>query len=829
MNSAARKIQELFRKKRVFTDVQLGWKMSKSVITAKIVTIKTSVNFTNVFDGEIPKGNIDEIMGYKGSGQKPVIRYVKGRGWLGDVEGVKRAVAKKGTQTIVLNENSIDVFGSGNYEQAFLLCAKNDWVSKSILRIVPSYKKIDGKFNINKDLNLVGLASELKKLPAAILEQVAPYNPELFPALVLKLKKPKWTYQFFENGTVLFTGIKDPGDVNVPRELFRQFFTSEYGLNPARCIEIANIPKTMIPKGKGTNLKKLKLAARYEMAGVWGRLRAPPPGFYIRPGTNGAPRFYPWRKMEKRESGELVNTGPMNLKAVAPKVVKAFKNAGHSIPDSTLKIFSNAGFTLENKETKSVVALSNRRAPNWSSTKEGFYVRPGPGQQPYWFKIPQGLASGRKTVIDTYKKAGRNIPPAVRSIFNISNSVTVNALTQHRVTMGLNKILRIDNRQVTRLTKKELLAIARNMNIAQVNSKMDPARIISYIQREAGAHTDRNYNLKLGNVYYKLRNNGRVERTAGMKRTARNWSTLPVNERQMIINALVPPNMRSNYNALAKGDKYNALLAIKVKPNKRQPSSTSSSGSSSLGNLVANLEKEMEWGSKLRTLMGNNYYRNNNTQNLVSRINALPSGVRGAPKKTNVNKVVKNFVKQKVTERRGNMIRSNFEQKIKIPNWLPVNKHAAYKKTIMNLLVPNPKGKYPMQKNVKEGVRAWLNAHLPKIARAAYNKENVITGEITRVPAWNPPKEWKFNVPKRASPPKPKKKSPAVPRAPRAKKDPRLAKKFAIPLTNNVSNLGNAMIAAKLNIWTPYSWDELMRAGVNERFKNTWLKHVTHN
>ena len=93
----------------------------------------------------------------------------------------------------------------------------------------------------------------------------------------------------------------------------------------------------------------------------------------------------------------------------------------------------------------------------------------------------------------------------------------------------------------------------------------------------------------------------------------------------------------------------------------------------------------------------------------------------------------------------------------------------------------------------------------------------------------NPPKVLKFDVPKRISPPKPKKKSPVVPKKPRAKKDPLLNKKYQIPLTNNVSNLGNAMLAAGLNIWTPYSWAELTRAGVNDRFKNAWLKYVVHN
>ena len=93
--------------------------------------------------------------------------------------GVKRAVVKKGSQTLVLTANSIDILGTGNYEQALLLCAKNGWTSKSILNSKPTYKKIDGKFNINKDLNLEGMARELKKLPASMLNEVVPYDPEI--------------------------------------------------------------------------------------------------------------------------------------------------------------------------------------------------------------------------------------------------------------------------------------------------------------------------------------------------------------------------------------------------------------------------------------------------------------------------------------------------------------------------------------------------------------------------------------------------------------------------------------------------------------------------
>jgi hypothetical protein len=34
------------------------------------------------------------------------------------------------------------------------------------------------------------------------------------------------------------------------------------------------------------------------------------------------------------------------------------------------------------------------------------------------------------------------------------------------------------------------------------------------------------------------------------------------------------------------------------------------------------------------------------------------------------------------------------------------------------------------------------------------------------------------------------------------------------------------MITAGLNIKNAYTWQNLVQAGVNKKFKNTWVKHV---
>ena len=818
------KLQKIWRAKRVFTNNQNGWKLSKPTITATISIAKIPVDMAAILSKK-PVG-FTEITGYKSTGKKPVTRYVGGK-WIGDSTGIVRFVAKKGTQTVVLTKNSVTVLGTGNPEVVYLAIVKNEWSEKNLIRTKPEYRKVDGVFYINKPFDFLGLKEELKKLPKSMVQQIV-YVPEVksVPALVLKLKDPKWTFQFFENGTVLFTGIKTPDDIDKPVKLFKQFFTL-YDVNKKAVIAIEKSPA--IGKPGVTKPKSTKLAARYPLAGTWNNLRAPYAGFYIRPGTNGKPRMYPYRFMRREAAtGEVLNIGPMNLRAVAPKVVKAFKNIGRPIPKSTLNAFTSAGIALESPKKKTTTAAhANRRAPSWNATKPGFYVRPGPGQQPYWFAIPKGIESGRKTVIETYTKAGRNIPQAVRTIFKIPASVTINTVKQkHELAIGLNGVLRINGRQAVRLTVPELVAVARNMNIAEVNAKMKPVDIIQWIQYKSGLvgkKATRNFNVELNGVKYKFMNNGRVERTIGKVRTTRNWSTIPVANQNRIAKAFLSPNYHNAYNVQPKNNKYKALLIYKNSLVPNSPSTTSSNNNSNLGNLAnfaANLEKNMKNQSHknaYRALVGN-YYRNENANRLLTRLGKMPAGT----KKTNINRSIKTFAKEAVVGARRALIEANYKSKIVAPNWIPLNKRNAYKSALLNVaLQVNNKGKYPTQKKVREAMQAWINASISKVPTAAYNKENVLTGVVTHVPAWNPPKKTTVNVPKRLSPAKPTTK--AKPKA-AAKPKTNTRKRRLNENSNNAENIGSAMINLGINTKGNYAWNNLVRAGMNKKYKNAWAK-----
>ena len=590
------RVQRLWRAKRVFTNSQGPIKLSKPSIVSTISVAQFPVDLDAVF-AHAPRG-FTEVIGTTGAGRKAVSRYTNGR-WIGNSTGVTRVTAKRGSQTIVMTRTAVTVLGAGNPEEAYLAIVKNGWTLRNLLRVKPVYQKVDGIFYVNKPFDLEGLTHELRRLSNGTVK----YNPELgsIPAVVLKLKSPQLTYQFFENGTVLFTGIKNPSEINEPVRVFKEMFT-RHGLQYIVAFETTRTPALRRPGATKKNTSKL--ANRYPLAGTWNSLRRPYAGFYIRPGVDGKPRMYPYRFMRRDPNAGIVNLGPMNLRAVAPKVVKAFKNVGQPIPKVTRNAFASAGVPLESPKKKKVAAHANRRAPSWNATKEGFYVRPGPGQQPYWFAIPKGLASGRKTVIAAYSKAGRNIPAAVRNLFKIPASVAINTKPKHNVSVGLNGILRINGRQAIRLTVPELVAIARNMNIAEVNSKMKPAEIMQWIQYKSGltgAKATKNYNVELNGTKYKFLQNGRVERTVGKKRTTRSWNTIPAANQNRIAKAYLNASYHNAYNAQPRNKKYEALLLYQYSLRSRTPSTASSANSNNLANFAANVMATMERNAARRS------------------------------------------------------------------------------------------------------------------------------------------------------------------------------------------------------------------------------------
>lgn len=828
--AAAKKIQKLFRRKRVFTEnvAYGGIKVTKSSLVSTVCVTPLKIDLDDIFDAP-PKG-FQEVLGYVTLNSKPKIRWTHSNGWLGIADGVKYVVAKNPKFSVLLGKDELRVSGQGNYEEAWRLCVKNGWAPASIMRQQPTFKIINGRFTVNKHFNLDELADSLKAvLPASMI--AAPidfkYDPGVKTSgllnLTLKLKKPKLTYQFFQNGTVMFSGLTRLSDIEVPKELFKQFFT-KWNLDPAEVF--MGRTRIQLPVANSSE-KKAKLAMRYPRAAMtWNNLPTQvPQGYYIRPGSNGEPRLYPYQYYRQLRNGPTVLESEVPLGPIAPKVVKAFLKIGRPIPESTRKIFANAGAPLENVELNKTppAAHANRRAPSWNATKPGFYVRPGAGQQPYWFRIPKGLASGRKTVIAAYTKAGRNIPKAVREIFKIGNNVTTASnIKNHRVEMGLNHILRINGRQATRLTKKELVAVARNLLIAEVGEKNAPATIIQAIQQRAlpprFQAPIRAFNVEVNGTQYAFLSNGRVQKTKKNKRTERNWATIPVAEQNALAKALLPANQFANWEKIPKANKFQKLVnaaVAKAPPSPPKPK-TPTPSPSSVGSSTGNLNRELEYAVKLSNNLGN-LYREGNELNFLKVWGKLPAGKRGAPLKANVNRAYAKFVKTRKVNRELEAPKARYRNRINVPNWVPANLKNTFKNFLVNQAFAKPR---KTNKAIKEALSKWINVHVPgSPARAARTVENMLTGEIRQIPARQArPRPKTPPVPKRSPPPK---KSPKGTKPGKSQKN-----NYAFKVPGNMENLQNALVNLGLDPKKNWTWNELVRAGLNSKFKSNWNKRV---
>jgi len=575
-------------------------RLSKSKITSFMTSVDAQVDIPRILT-HAPVG-FKEVYGYHviAKGSNPQIRYHEGK-WIGNPIQINYVFAKRGKLTLRLTTKEISISGSGNLEEIYIAlhkCYLNGWITSENRNKPYQIKYINGTFKVNKKINLDVLAkllegssslAEKPSLRSGKVEALVENEEEeeevkkrtkaprkTLKSLVLKFKKPKFTYTIFENGTVLFTGLKNPEDLEVPKEFFKQFFTAPGSSNA--------VFGNTVTRGGESN--KERLARRYPSAGTWNKLVNPiPNAYYIRPGPNNQPRLYPHAYFRKLEHGPTVKVGNANLKSVYTKVKKAFEKVGKPIPAHTLKIFRNAGYPLNNaapvENKKKYANTANRRAPSWNAEKPGFYVRPGPGKQPYWAAVPAGLAAGRKTVIKKYTEAGKNIPAAVRKIFSIGNNV-VTATNGPKHNLSVNAgVLKINGREWTRLTQPELLAIARNLSIAGASNTSGKRNIASMIQNKT---------------------------------------------------------------------KGKAPVVVVVPPAPRRAATPSPSNSNS-NSLNKNFGKELEYAVRLQQNLGNSY-QNGNEGLFMVKYRELPSGTRGNPLKANVNKTYKQFLKN-VKELRG--------------------------------------------------------------------------------------------------------------------------------------------------------------------------------
>jgi hypothetical protein len=479
--TAARKIQAIFRAKRVFTENFSGARYSKPVVTSFVATVdgKMTVNFAKV-------AGFKEVAGFVKGVKNARVRYVNGKLHGNANAPVSLVRAKRKGTTIHGRKDKIVLAGSdiSDIKDLLKMAYKNGWITARTRDQTPVFRLINGKFNVNRKIDLNDMKDLLKFLPAnTFREAPSTHREEIggrhLNALTIKFSAGV-TLHVFGNGTITFSGIKSLGDINKPRDILREIIKDSETI-------FTGSPQFRLPKF--VNSHRTRLAGRYPLAagGNWAKVPSAriPRGYYIRPGTDGLPRLYPYQYLRKLPEGPVVENGPpVELGPLVPKVKKAFEDVGQPIPESTLNIFRNAGHSLNAPENKVKYAnTAERRAPSWNATRNGYYVRPGPGRQPYWAKVPKGIDTGKATVVKKYTDAGRNIPAAVRKIFKIANNVKTAKNNGPAHTIGKNGS--INGRQWKRLTKAELLAVARNMGIPQVTNKMAPVNIAQHIINKA--------------------------------------------------------------------------------------------------------------------------------------------------------------------------------------------------------------------------------------------------------------------------------------------------------------------------------------------------------
>jgi TATA-box binding protein (TBP) (component of TFIID and TFIIIB) len=829
---AARKIQAAWARKRapkpseyVNKFSNFDYALTKPVVTSTIVAL--DVPFKDLSRAPLPAG-VKELLGYTSTGKLPVVRKLHNRNaTLGaaNITKVKRWAFtinfKSPESTAYVSHNDsgkMQISATGPYERVIRLLHKNYYpgIVEAPIKIV----KIDTRMYINRAINLDVLGEELtRRVPKSRLIKWD-YTPELMPGAYLKWADPRASMIIYTNGAILTQGLKSLADVGATSEILKQIFTKylvdrfkvfKYARGGSNYTGILAPPK---PARKNLAAKRVRAANRYSQAAGWNNTR---PGFYVRPGPDAKPRFYPLVK---------------NLKLVRPKVIRAYTNAGVPIPQTVknaLAITGNEGLAPK---------VEGRRAPNWTATKVGYYVKPGPGGLPYFYQVPKGLAAARKTVAAAYKKAGVNIPNSVRNQFKIGGSASPNAAGNwkkptHWLNYNAKGGVRINGRQYDRYTRPELVQIARNIGIPEVGESQSLAKIAELIAKYLEPYTNIP-NAMIGGVPVIVMANGRVKRGT----RARQWTTLKEAEQTAIARAMLNSFKFAEYEKVKKNYKFNYLIGakrqIQEEARNNAVAGRANEAAESLSSVNSNFGRNIEYTMMASELLGN--ANSANVNKFVQVIKNLPSGARGKPLKAAVEKAARNFKKSLVVNKQLGNIKRNYAAAITVPNWLPPNLGNSYKNQLLRLgTTPNAKGGMPTKEAVKRGMKAWLNASLPQAGRASYTRENLETGLVTRVPEWNPAKRRSPNIPniavKRVGPPRKKREpkvavgGPAAGPVKKAKKDPRENKNYSVPRTANAENLVNAISNLGLNIGPSnrYSWTYLANKGINDRFYQNWM------
>ena len=261
------------------------------------------------------------------------------------------------------------------------------------------------------------------------------------------------------------------------------------------------------------------------------------------------------------------------MRLSAKKIVKAYQNAGVSMPRYVQNLVGSATVTYG-------ASAGPKRAKNWNNRLNGHYVAPGPGKQPHFYKMPKDLKTGFVTAKKRYANAGMSIPQHVRTLFGVTNA-GAGPSRPSKHTVQNNKV---NGKAYKKLTVAQLVNVARNLGNTDVSSNMSKNTLFQRIKNKASVvstpkkNSPGRPNVFVGGRTYIFSNdptNQRIIRNGH----ARVFHTLPKNERTAIMNTYF--RGKNNYKTYKPKDWYNVLRAYK---GSRTPSTT---------NSIRNLENEL--------------------------------------------------------------------------------------------------------------------------------------------------------------------------------------------------------------------------------------------
>ena len=716
--------------------------------------------------------NINEITGYKAIGQRAMVRFIKNKkspiiSPSSNVKNVVRWIFKiksPAASVSIYKNGTVQIATKAPIERVVSFLDQHYFPGFAEAQVEPV--NFSGRFFINYRFflpffrlkELGGLGKHFEFLASHIDSYVTVRYKDI-------------DYKLFAKGQVLFQAAD-------PKNASKYFFELFEKYKPPLTTAITNSGDSLTlgeygsPQRAKVNKKQKMANKRYPIAPAgYGIPLEQEPGYYVRPGSNGKPRLYPIPKTNKEKA------------AIRMKVLRAYTNAGVPIPMEVAGLFNLVGVKLKEKVEK------NNAPASFNAVKPGFYVKPGKGGLPQFYRMPEHINKARPGVIEAYRRAGKNIPQTVKNQFKIGN-VGPQLPAGHHINKVGNRY-RINGAFADTYTDAQLLAIARNLKIPQASSALKKGNVIQLIVRKLGGSPNGSPHATINGVPHTLLMNGRVMRG----KRAKQWKLLTAAEKNAIGRKILTSN--ANYKewkeTITRDQQYEALLAH-VHAKKKTPTppppppppapkpvpvpvpAPPSPSPNNMNNLI-NLEFYLSnaFGNKYENLL-----RNGNAANLKKLLNALPKAKRGKPLQANVNRTKIAFVKALKYSRQLENIKKKYYAKIVVPaNMRAIlrNNVNEYKRVLTNIATTlNSKGEFPKQADVKKAIITWVRYKYPRRVKGVPREvENMITGQKRMVyPSPPSPNRKTPNVPrlsaKRLSPLKVERREPAYKRPRKQKK-----------------------------------------------------------